>query len=179
MGVSESDELVTDLFDQHAAELLRYLVRRVGAGVAEDLLSQTFLVAWERWAHYDPARGIPKAWLYGIAANLLRRHRRDELRQWRVYSGIPAGAEGPDPAEIAVDRVAASARQRALATAVADLNPGDREVLLLFAWADLGYAEIAAALGIPVGTVRSRLNRARRRLREQLTDAPESKEALT
>ncbi len=107
-------------------------------------------------------------WLYGIASNLIGRHRRAEIRAYRALART-----GVDPIESAphtdeVDARLAAGVERELASALAQLPRGDRDVLLLFAWADLTYEQVAAALSIPVGTVRSRLHRARRRLREAL-----------
>lgn len=157
------------LFEAHAAGLYRYLARRAGAAVAEDVLSQTFLVAVEQQDRYDPGRGGTRAWLYGIAANLLRHHYRSESRRWHAYARYSLEVV-PDTADTAAGRADASTAQRALAGPIAALDAADRDVLLLYAWADLSYAEIAAALGIPVGTVRSRLHRVRGRLKAALAE---------
>jgi RNA polymerase sigma-70 factor (ECF subfamily) len=167
-----------ELFDLHAADLFRYLVRRVGESTAEDVLSQTFLVAIEQASRYDPDRGNPRAWLHGIAANLLRHHYRSETRRWRAYARVEAEVVA-DPAEVATGRAAADQARRLLAAPIAALPPRDREVLLLFAWADLGYAEIASALGIPLGTVRSTLHRVRRILRATLTESLDLTEGVS
>lgn len=176
---SVEDDLGTDadligasfaaLFDRHAVAVHRYLARRIGSTIADDLLAQTFLVAFEGRHRYDCSRPDARPWLYGIATNLLRRHRRDELRQYQAWArtGIdPVLSESP--ADRIIDRVDADAWSVPLATALAGLRAGDREVLLLFAWAQFSYAEIAEALAIPVGTVRSRLNRARAAVRAAL-----------
>lgn len=165
-GVS-TPNLAADLFDTYAAELYRYLARRAGHTVAEEVLSQTFVVAVEQQHRYDPHRAGPRAWLYGIAANLLRHHYRSETRKWQAYARFPVELV-EDTADAAVSRADASAAQRSLARPIAELSEADRDVLLLYAWADLSYAEIAAALHIPVGTVRSRLNRARTQLKAAL-----------
>ena len=162
------------LFDRHAAAIYRYLARRAGATLADDLLAQTFLVAFERRDRYDTACPDARPWLYGIAANLLRRHQRDEVRQYRAWArtGVdPVASVGH--AEEADDRLDPAARSPSLARALASLRPADREVLLLFAWGELSYDEIATALDIPVGTVRSRLHRARARVRSALPDLTE------
>jgi len=149
--------------------LFGYVARRLGPDVAEDVVAETFALACARWSSYDPALGGVSAWLFGITVNLLRRHRRDERRQWRAYArtGIdPLASVDPD----VEDRLDAASAARALAAALGTMHASDREVLLLFAWAELSYAEIAAALRIPTGTVRSRLNRARRILRDHLEE---------
>ena len=164
------------LFDRHAVKIHRYVARRLGTADADDLLSQTFLIAYERRHRYtttDPVDGaLP--WLYGIATNLIHRRRRSEVRQYRAYArSEPAGRhthDDPLASEVA-SRVDAEAAQRALARALAALRQQERDVLLLYAWEDLGYAEIAAALNIPIGTVRSRLHRARKSVRATLGPA--------
>jgi len=157
------------IFDRHFVAIHRYLHRRVGRELAEDLAAETFAVALRRRAGHDPHRADARPWLFGIAANLLRHHRRTERRQLVAYarSGVDPVSEGGF--EAADDRVDARAAGPALAWALAALKPWDREVLLLHAWADLTYQEIADALSIPVGTVRSRLARARGRVRELLS----------
>jgi RNA polymerase sigma-70 factor (ECF subfamily) len=155
------------VFDRHFAEIDRYLARRVGAPLADDLAAETFVIAFRSRARYDPSAHDARPWLYGIAANLVRRHWRTERRRLRAYArtGVDPLSDGLDEVERRVDALAAGP---ALAGALAFLSPSEREVLLLFAWADLSYAEISAALGVPVGTVRSRLSRARARVRELL-----------
>ncbi|MBL7501311.1 sigma-70 family RNA polymerase sigma factor [Frankia sp. CNm7] len=161
------------LFDRHAPAIHRYLARRAGPQVADDLVASTFLVAFERRASYDGARADARPWLYGIASNLLGRFHRDEERRLRAYARAGVDGLAEDGIERALERADAQASKRAVAAAVAELSPEDRDVLLLFAWAALSYAEIAEAVGIPLGTVRSRLNRARRRLRAALgADGP-------
>jgi RNA polymerase sigma-70 factor, ECF subfamily len=167
--VVSNPNLVAELFDTHAAELYRYLARRAGHTVAEEVLSQTFLVAVEQQHRYDPNRASARAWLYGIAVNLLRHHYRSETRKWQAYARYPLELVD-DTADVATSRADATAAQRSLARPIAELHEADRDVLLLYAWADLSYAEIAAALHIPVGTVRSRLHRVRTQLRVALSD---------
>ncbi|MDG4823531.1 RNA polymerase sigma factor [Asanoa sp. WMMD1127] len=153
------------MFTAHGRELLRYCTRRVGEHVAEDVVAETFLIAYEQRARFDPSRGAVLPWLYGIATNLLRRHRRTEVRALRALADTGAGADAAD------ERVDAQRTVRKLAGVLAALPRRQRDVLLLFAVAELDYAEIAAALGIPVGTVRSALHRARAKVRAAL--APE------
>ena len=153
------------LFDAHAPGLHRYLSRRVGA-VADDLVAETFLAALAGRDGYDRTKADPRAWLYGIATNLLRRHFRPELRGLtataRAHSEEPPGS---DPGDVVPDRMDARTRIGRLALGIAALAPDDRDVLLLTAWAGLDRGEVAQSLGIPVGTVRSRLHRVRRQLR--------------
>nr|WP_042195288.1 sigma-70 family RNA polymerase sigma factor [Kibdelosporangium sp. MJ126-NF4]CEL21896.1 RNA polymerase ECF-subfamily sigma factor [Kibdelosporangium sp. MJ126-NF4]CTQ92676.1 RNA polymerase ECF-subfamily sigma factor [Kibdelosporangium sp. MJ126-NF4] len=155
------------LFDQHADALHRYLARRVGGETADDLLSETFLIALNRRHSYDPTRAAVRTWLYGIATNLVREHVRAELRALvlaaRAASARPAPPPGHDG--VVADRVDAQVTARRLATALAQLSPGDRDVLLLVSLAGLDHTEVADALDIPAGTVRSRLHRVRKQLR--------------
>jgi RNA polymerase sigma-70 factor (ECF subfamily) len=153
-------------FEAEFAPLHRYLARRLGFSVADELAAETFAVAFRSWDRLDPERPV-RPWLYGIAANLVRHHWRKERRMLRAYArtGIdPVFAED----EAAVERADADARHQELAGALAALRRDEREVLLLHAWADLTDSEIASALGLPVGTVKSRLSRTREKRRNQL-----------
>jgi RNA polymerase sigma factor (sigma-70 family) len=165
-------EAFAALYDRHAAALHRYVARRLGQGVADDVVADTFLTAFRKRARYDPnAARDARPWLYGIAANLIGKHTRSEVRMLRAYARTgadPVLTQQETAADDAFSRVEGAAGQRDLARALATLAKGDRDVLLMIAWADLSYAEVAAALGIPVGTVRSRLNRARTRIRAAL-----------
>ncbi|HEV2783246.1 MAG TPA: RNA polymerase sigma factor [Actinophytocola sp.] len=154
------------LFDAYAAPLHRYLARRVGSDVAHDLVSETFLVALNQRHGYDPRRAVVRSWLYGIATNLLRRHVRQEVRRLRATARAVGWAD-PEPGHEGrvTDRVDAAALAARLAGALAELSEGDRDVLLLTSWAGFDSTEVADALGIPVGTVRSRLHRVRTWLR--------------
>ncbi len=155
------------IFDRHFDAVHAYLQRRIGPDVADELTSQTFLVAFDGRAHYDPAQPDARPWLFGIATNLLRRHHRAEQRQLRAYarSAIDPVLDAFDGIE---DRLDASEMRCRLLDALADISPEELDALLLYAWADLSYREIATALEIPTGTVRSRLSRARGRLRVAL-----------
>ena len=157
-----------ELYDRHAAHIHRYVTRRLGDDVSDDVVAETFLAAFQRRRRYDLSRPDARPWLYGIAANLIGKHRRAEMRMLRAFARTGADPVAETYADQVDARVSAAAAQRELAAALAGLSAGDREVLLLIAWADLSYEEAAAALGIPVGTVRSRLHRARRTVREAL-----------
>jgi RNA polymerase sigma-70 factor, ECF subfamily len=155
------------LFDTYAGQLHRYLARRVGRDAAPDLVSETFLVALNQRHRYDPTRAVVRSWLYGIATNLLRRHVRDEVRGLRATARAAGQLAGNDAAHdtTVAARVDAAAMAGQLAGALARLADGDRDVLLLTSWAGLDSNEVAEALDIPVGTVRSRLHRVRKWLR--------------
>jgi RNA polymerase sigma factor (sigma-70 family) len=157
---------VSVTFDQAFASEFRplygYLQRRVGTTAAEDLAEETFATAFANWDRRDPERPV-RPWLYGIAANLLRHHWRRERRMLRAYART-----GVDPVVdlegVAVDHAEAASQHRKLAATLAELRPVDREILFLHAWAEFTDSEIAQALGLPIGTVKSRLHRARMKL---------------
>jgi RNA polymerase sigma factor (sigma-70 family) len=162
------------LFRRHAPEIQRYLVRRLGADAADDVVAETFLAAFKQRGSYDLERADARPWLYGIATNLIGRHRRAENRQYRVLART-----GYDPVtEPFTDRVdaivSASGTSRLLAAALARLPAAYRDALLLVAWGELTYEQAAHCLDVPVGTVRSRINRARSKLRQALGDADPS-----
>ncbi|MEU9830148.1 RNA polymerase sigma factor [Streptosporangium sp. NPDC048047] len=164
----DDPERFTAIFDAHFGEIHRYVAQRLGPDAAEDVVAETFLTAFRKRARYDPSRAGVRAWLYGIATNLVSRHRRVEVRTLRAL-----GRHGPDPdhpghEERVTVRVSAQSLRPELAAALAGLHRRDRDVLLLVALAGLSHEEIATALGIPYGTVGSRLNRARRKLRAAL-----------
>ncbi|MGY0487253.1 RNA polymerase sigma factor [Streptomyces sp. WG-D5] len=165
----EQPELFARLYDRYAPDIHRYAARRLGADAADDITAETFLTAFRVRGRYDTTRPSARPWLYGIAAHLIGKQRRKELRGLRALARTGHDPVAAGWVEDTADRVAARAP---LADALASLSAADRHVLLLVAWADLTYQEVAEALGIPVGTVRSRLNRARRKVRAALGAAP-------
>ena len=180
-GSRREPERFAVLFDRHAPHIYRYLARRAGPGVADDLVAETFLAAFAKRDRYDLGHPDARPWLYGIATNLVNQQRRDEVRQYRIKQASTAEPEVPGPAERVAADVTAQAMRPLLTAALAALAAGDRDVLLLIAWEQLTYQEVARALGIPVGTVRSRLHRARAKVREVLagTEAGATYEELT
>jgi RNA polymerase sigma factor (sigma-70 family) len=160
------------VYDRHAATLHRYAARRLGAEAAEDVVAETFLAAFRARHRYDLARPDAMPWLFGILTREVSRRRRTERNHYRLLAATPPDLPQAGPADDVAAAVTAYAARAPLARALAALKPADRDVLLLVAWADLTYAEVAAALGVPVGTVRSRLNRARRIVRGALADLP-------
>jgi RNA polymerase sigma factor (sigma-70 family) len=159
------------VFDRHYDAIYRYAAARLGPSDGEEVAAQTFLVAFERLASYDRSRPDARPWLFGIATNLLRRHRRThgraERANARMRGWLPARPHTDDEAGIDLRTEDAGLRR-----ILDGLPGGEREVLLLFAWAELSYEEIAQALHVPIGTVRSRLHRARRAVRAELALAP-------
>jgi RNA polymerase sigma factor (sigma-70 family) len=156
------------LYDRHAVAIHRYVARRLGDTATDDVVAECFLAAFGHRDRYDLSRGDARPWLYGIAAHVIGKQHRTEVRLLRALARTGADPVAEGHADRIDDRVAAATVRRQLAAALAGLSAGDREVLLLVAWADLTYAEVAQALAIPIGTVRSRLNRARRRARAAL-----------
>lgn len=161
----DEPERFAALFERHAPAIHQYVTRRLGRDAADDVTAETFLTAFRIRARFDPARAGVRPWLFGIAAKQIGRQRREEVRALKLLARTGHDPVADSWTDSADDRLAAEAAARPLARALAHLSAGDRHVLLLFAWADFSYQEIAEALGIPVGTVRSRLNRARRKLR--------------
>ncbi len=145
---------------RHEVAVHGFLARRAGYQVAADLLGEVWLRAFAGRGGYDPARRDARPWLYGIARNVLRAH-------WRACrAGDDQAPETAwDPWDAVVDRLDAAARAGTLVSALRALPPDEREVLLLVAWEQLTPAQAAAVLGVPQGTARSRLHRARAALR--------------
>jgi RNA polymerase sigma factor (sigma-70 family) len=165
------------IFDRHGSTLLRFLARRVDPPEAEGLLGEVFRIAFERRSIFDQDRESARPWLYGIAANVVAKYHRSVARRLRATARLSALRPlEDDPAERAVAATDAGVRWARVIDAIGALPESERQVLLLFAWEELTYEEIAMALGIPVGTVRSRLSRGRARLAaltdDRDTDAP-------
>jgi RNA polymerase sigma factor (sigma-70 family) len=167
-------EHFTMLFRRHAPHIQRYVVRRLGPDAADDIVAETFLLAFRHRDRYDAARADARPWLYGIATNLIGRHRRAEIRLYRALARTGADPVTEPFTDRVDDRVSAGHASRQLAAALARLPAESRDTLLLAAWSGLSYEEIAVALGVPVGTVRSRLSRARGKLRRALGDTDPS-----
>jgi len=150
------------IFERHFDALYGYARRRVGADLAEEIASEAFVLAFDRRRTFDVRRSDARPWLLGIAANLLRRHWRTERRRLEAYARAGVRHESSSDAGARVEVVAA----------LDSLSRDERETLFLFAVADLSYGEIADALEVPIGTVRSRLARARSRVGRSLDDSP-------
>ncbi|MFB6811667.1 RNA polymerase sigma factor [Streptomyces sp. NPDC056387] len=171
---SGDPDAYAELFDGYARAVYNHAFRMTGDwAVAEDVMSAAFLEAWRLRATVDPEGGSLRPWLLGIATNLARNHCRSN-RRYRAVAAAAAAAAGavsvPDHAEEVAGRL--DDRQQIAATLkqLSALRGPEREVLLLCLCEGLEYAEAAGVLGIPVGTVRSRLSRARTKLRK-LADA--------
>ena len=155
-----------ELFERHARSINAFASYRVGRHAAQDVLSEVFLVAFRRRADFDTDVESATPWLLGIASRLIRRQRAVEAKHWRSFTASMSLQEHSTLGHLddALSRVDAEREVAMLRARIAALAPKDRETLLLYAWQGMSYDEVAAALGVPVGTVRSRLNRVRRRL---------------
>jgi len=155
------------IFDRHATVLHRYLVRRLGPDEAESMVGEVFRIAFEKRHTYDLVRPMARPWLYGIATNLVAKHRRREARRMHAVARLAAQRLPPvDDADQVSAAVDAAERWQRVAQALTSLSEPERDALVLHVWEALSYDDVAAALGVPVGTVRSRIHRARRRLHE-------------
>jgi len=157
-----------ELYDRHGPDIYRYAARRAGDFVAEDVMAETFLIAFERRLSFVGSAEAVRPWLFGIATNLLHRHHRAEARVLRALVKVGGRAEAPDLLEDVDAKLDAPGNQARIARALRDLAAIDRDTILLYVWAELSYEDIATATDVPVGTVRSRINRARRKLRANL-----------
>lgn len=168
-GSACAPEMFGVIFDRHFTEIHGYLSRRAGSDVADGLVGEVFRIAFESRSRYRTDRSCALPWLYGIAANVLRQSWRGEQRRLRLVDKLTSEATARS-----IDDESARARAREevamVVDALADLPEAEREAVLLYAWEDLTYDEIAAAQDVPVGTVRSRLNRARKRIRERIDE---------
>jgi RNA polymerase sigma-70 factor (ECF subfamily) len=170
---SRSDpDRFTAVYDRYFAVIHRYVAGRLGTQTADDLTAETFLIAFRKRDRFDATRGAVRPWLFGIATKLVAQHRRAETRR---YQALARAGSDPGDSPVAeshenrvVAQVTAQGFQPRLARALADLSRQERDVVLLVALSELSHQEVAQALAIPYGTVGSRLNRARRKLRSTL-----------
>lgn len=162
------------LFDKYARDVYNHCFRRTADwSAAEDLTSVVFLEAWRRRGEVRIRHESALPWLLGVANNVLRNRHRSLRRHKTALGQLPAQAYEPDPAEDIAGRIDDEHRMREILALMDRLSPADREVLALCVWSELTYEEAAVALGIPVGTVRSRLSRARSRLKDLLEKEPQ------
>jgi RNA polymerase sigma-70 factor (ECF subfamily) len=155
-----------ELFDEHAQAVYRYALRALGDwAAAEDVVSLTFLEAWRLRAKVHEGDDALRPWLFGIATNVLRNTARASRRHRAAMARLPEREAVPDFAEELVTRLDDGAQLAAVRRALGGLRRAEREVFRLCVWVGLDYAAAAEALGVPIGTVRSRLSRARARLR--------------
>ena len=161
------------MFTRHHPAVHRYLARRLGADLADELAAETFAVAFAERGRYDAAFADARPWLFGIATGSRIAIGGVRSVRLRAYARTGVDATVPPADERVAARADSAGAGRALATALAGLTAKERDVLLLYAWEQLDQPEIAAALSISLGTVKSRLHRARTRLRQSLAAAGE------
>lgn len=153
----------------HGAALHAYLARRSPPGLAEDLLAEVWLAAFASRKTFNPRLGTARGWLFGVARHVLATHYRASRAKASRQGGV-APVDGLDEWAAVDTRLDAAAVAPRLRDALARLPADERELLLLVAWEQISPTEAAHALGIPAGTARSRLHRARARMRERLSD---------
>jgi len=174
--VSNDNEIIRDslrnaprfseIFERHVSAVTAYVSSRVGPAMTDDIVSEAFLRAFRKRRRFDMTKTSARPWLMGIATNILREHRRAQAGHWRALQAAFAGGDevAMDELERSSARFDAAVEIERLFPQIAALSSADREVLFLHAWGDLTYEEIATALRIPIGTVRSRLSRIRAKL---------------
>lgn len=163
----DEPDLFGVVFTRYHDTILRYVARRQGLDRAPDLTADVFTRAFVIRERYDTDRATCRPWLYGIASNIIGDEIRRQRRSRRLYLAmVGLRVESEDSHQRSEDQLTALQLARQLNGSLAKLAARDRDVLLLYAIEELSYGEIAVALGIPIGTVRSRLARARRKLRK-------------
>jgi RNA polymerase sigma factor (sigma-70 family) len=170
-GSLDDPERFAIIFGRHADEIHRYAARRLGQQAAADVVSEVFLAAFRNRGRYQPGRSDARPWLYGISTKVISQQLRAEGRRAHLLAAVPAPPPAEFPADDIGDRITAERLRPVLLGVLAELSPADRELVLLVAWAELSYKQAAQALEIPVGTVRSRLHRARARVRRAIDSA--------
>lgn len=155
------------LFEEHAADIYAFCFRRTADGRAsEDLAQAVFLEAWRKREELDLSPDEVRPWLFGVALNLLRNHRRSLRRHRAALARLPRPRPDSDLGEDVVQRLEDEQRARAALDCFRVLSRDEQDVVALCAWAELTYDQAAQVLGVPVGTVRSRLARARDKVKE-------------
>ncbi|MBI5090335.1 MAG: RNA polymerase sigma factor [Actinobacteria bacterium] len=162
-----------ELFERHFTTIHGYLSRRLGRARADDLAGEVFRIGFVERSKYDPSRGGLRSWLYGIANNVLRQHLRDRERAERAWARLGLSSVVVDDVS-PVERIDAQLLAARLDAALARLLPTDREALTLHVVEQLTYAEVALVMNTPIGTVRSRIARARNQLRVSLAFTADS-----
>jgi RNA polymerase sigma factor (sigma-70 family) len=168
----EDPEEFREVFERHYESVRRFAQRVVGRDVGEEIAAQTFLIAFQRRVTYDVGYPSARSWLFGIAYNVLRHHLRAERSQHDLLARVPSEREATDPIE--TEALDAARLAPILRDALSKLREEQRSPFVLVALGELTYRETADVLAIPVGSVRSRIHRARATLRELLSDVRET-----
>jgi RNA polymerase sigma factor (sigma-70 family) len=168
-------ELFAAVFDRHQASVHAYAARRAGRDAADDILAEVFLAAFASRKRFDPTVESALPWLYGIAGNIVSRRWRTLAAADRIQQSAAqhVGTTADSHEDHVIGRLDSADAWASVREVLDELAEGDREAILLFAWEELSYPEIALAMGIPIGTVRSRIHRARAQLRDALGDTLE------
>jgi RNA polymerase sigma-70 factor (ECF subfamily) len=162
------------VFEQYHRTIHGFLARSVGPDQADEYAGDVFVTAFAKRARYDPALGSVRAWLFGIAANVRDTRVRSVRRGRRAWSRVRPERDTDEGGFEVVEEGLDYGKELAwVAEYLRELSDTDRDVLVLYAWNELSYPEIAQALGVEIGTVRSRLSRARARLRELISASGE------
>ena len=162
------------VFEQYHRTIYDYLARSVGPDRADEYAGDVFVAAFAARVRYDPELGSVRGWLFGIAANIRRNRARSDWRSRRAWDRVGVERDTEEGGFDVVDEALDYGKELAwVAEFLRELSDIDRDVLVLYAWGELTYPEIAQALGVEVGTVRSRLARARGRLRELISGSGE------
>lgn len=171
-----------EIFDRYVADISRFVIRRAGQEAGEDLVAETFTTAFRVRETFDETVKNARPWLYGIATNVLRHHFRTEGRtrvaQAALGPRLAVDQRGDDWISETEDQAEFVRLRPVLEAALAELDSGWRDALLLFAYADMTYEEVSQALGVPIGTVRSRISRSRAKLRELMGPSMETTHVL-
>jgi RNA polymerase sigma-70 factor (ECF subfamily) len=168
------------VYDRHVDTVFSYCLRQtVSAADAEDVTSVVFFEAWRKARSVTFVAGSVKPWLLAVAMNVARNQARSRHRYQRMLERLPAVAVTPDIADVAIRDVESEEFTARFVACMNTLPARERDVIALCDLAELSYDEAAAALGVPVGTVRSRLSRGRRRLRALLASAQSDERIAT
>jgi RNA polymerase sigma-70 factor (ECF subfamily) len=169
----DDGDALTTLFDRYADDVHTYCFRRTASWpTAEDATATVFLEVWRGRAKVVVTNGSALPWLYGIANNVCRNATRSSNRWLRALSRAPALQPEYDPADAVAGRIDSERHMSHVLAAVQQLPRAEQDVLALIVWSGLSYANAATALGVPIGTIRSRLARARRRLALDVAETP-------
>ena len=162
-------DLFEEIYRRHHDLARRHVERRVGPDAGADIAAETFVRAFAARDRFNTDYPSARPWLFGIASNLIRHHFRSNRRAAAAHQRLMGRdrVETPDPAPESTTRAAAHLARAEVAKGLQALRERDRELLLAYALSDLTYREIAERAGIPIGTVRSRLARARQRIRQR------------
>lgn len=164
----ERPSVFGEIFRRYYPQVLRYASRRAGPDLREEIAAQTFFIAFDRRGTFDPSYVSALPWLLGIETNVVRQHFRTKATHDAALGRMPAISERQE--DPSTETIEALALREQLFTALEHVAPHEKEMVFLLALADLSYAQIAQAMGVPIGTVRSTLHRVRSVLRERLGD---------